>query len=559
MNRSFWSAAGALALLTACSANGAVPNVPAPLQPAASGAKASATFVVSVVQNAPDAPISPSAQSVAIALSGKTLLTMNVAASSPACAAAKNGMRVCSQRAAVPAGKQIFDVVAYDGRKGSGNVLASGTATATVVQGRDVRVPLALTGRPARLTLWMRNAYPPAGQPAKTAVHVEARDVDGNTILGAYASPVTLTDSDASGTTKLSATTVARSSDRVELSYDGGALLSATISAQARGLHDARLPFAPSPRTVAQYTAPMLTTKYGPLPLGIADLCIGPDGNVWATGASGGAIVKVGAGGTFTMYPIVGTGPIGISLGSDRNLWFAESQVGKIGKATAAGVITSYTIPVPKGVTSQPNATALGPDGRTWFVDQGYNAVGFGAVASDGKIVKYPLPGGSSPTEITAGPDGNLWITDGGLNAIVVASTSGKVLAVHTLPTANAGPWGIVTGPDKNVWFAEFAANKIGRITTKGAISEWAVPSASAGPLNVAAGPDGNVWFTETGGGFWNYSGKVGYITPTGSQIREFPSLPVAAHVHDLVFDPKGVLWYSQFASSYSALSEFAY
>ena len=137
--------------------------------------------------------------------------------------------------------------------------------------------------------------------------------------------------------------------------------------------------------------------------------------------------------------------------------------------------------------------------------------------------------------------------------------TSGKIVATHRIPTSGAGPWGITVGPDKNIWFAEYAVDKLARITTAGAIKEVTVPTASAGVLNVTPGPDGNVWFTESGGGFWDFAGKVGYVTPDLSVVREFPTSGAFAHVHNLVFDASGVLWSTKFSGPFSALEKTVY
>jgi virginiamycin B lyase len=64
------------------------------------------------------------------------------------------------------------------------------------------------------------------------------------------------------------------------------------------------------------------------------------------------------------------------------------------------------------------------------------------------------------------------------------------------------------------LWFAEsnFANGKIGRITTAGVFSEYAVPTAAgSGPHLLTVGPDGAVWFTEQ---FGNNIGRVSGIVP---------------------------------------------
>ena len=58
--------------------------------------------------------------------------------------------------------------------------------------------------------------------------------------------------------------------------------------------------------------------------------------------------------------------------------------------------------------------------------------------------------------------------------------------------------------------FTDWQGNKIGRITTAGAITEFAVRTPGAGPDGIVAGPDGNLWFSEA------HLSRVGRITPKG-------------------------------------------
>lgn len=547
-----------LLLSSACSSS-APQMPPVPLTPpnGGGGGSATVTFVVIVPGGGPTRPsfVSPSTQSVVITLNGATLLTMDVSASSRSCSAGSAGSRTCSAHAPAPSGRQVFGVTAFDRAKGAGNVLASGDLPAKLVDGRPATLRLTLTGTPASIALSLKNPYPPAGTAETFAVTVAALDADGNTILGSYGgTAIHLTDGDTTGATKLSADTVANSSVKVALAYNGAPLTQALLRASASGVPRAVAAFAPSPTIVAQYPVPPIN---GSLPAGLSDLCVGPDGNLWGTASSSGAIEKISPDGTFTTYPILNSDPVGISVGSDRNLWFVEQLNGKLAKMTTAGKLTAYKIPVAPSGFSQPSWTTLGPDGRTWFLDQG-SATAVGAATTDGKITMYPLPYGSFPQEIVAGPDGRMWITDDGSNALVVMSTSGKIVATHALPTSDAQPWGIAVGPDKNLWFAEYNVDKIGRMTTSGAVKEFAVPTAVSGPLNVAAGPDGNVWFTESGGSI-GVAGKIGYLTTDGSLIRDFPTRDNAFHVHALTFDPNGTLWFSEFAGSESNLAKLIY
>src|ERR1022692_376814 len=56
------------------------------------------------------------------------------------------------------------------------------------------------------------------------------------------------------------------------------------------------------------------------------------------------------------------------------------------------------------------------------------------------------------------------------------ANHYGRVHHRVPVPTAFAWPAGIAAGPDGALWFAEFNKSKIGRITTAGDITEYAVP-----------------------------------------------------------------------------------
>ena len=80
----------------------------------------------------------------------------------------------------------------------------------------------------------------------------------------------------------------------------------------------------------------------------IADIVLGPDGNVWYTrnggtdgtfGARGAVVGRMTPAGEFVEFQ----GPVGeriggIAVGADGNLWFAEPQRGGIGRVTTAGV-----------------------------------------------------------------------------------------------------------------------------------------------------------------------------------------------------------------------------
>src|SRR5260370_31132731 len=70
---------------------------------------------------------------------------------------------------------------------------------------------------------------------------------------------------------------------------------------------------------------------------------------------------------------------------------------------------------------------------------------------------------------------------------VFAAVASGQTFTEFALPTANSGPFGIAAGPDDALWFNERVSNKIGRITTKGAITAFAIPTSNNQPTSIHA------------------------------------------------------------------------
>ena len=91
-------------------------------------------------------------------------------------------------------------------------------------------------------------------------------------------------------------------------------------------------------------------------------------------------------------------------------------------------------------------------------------------------------------------------------------SNAGQITE-YAIPTANSLPIGITSGPDGALWFAEYAAGKIGRITTAGRITEYRIKTGG-NPRWIVSGSDGALWFTE--------ASAIGRITTRG-QVSDFP------------------------------------
>ena len=143
------------------------------------------------------------------------------------------------------------------------------------------------------------------------------------------------------------------------------------------------------------------------------------------------------------------------------------------------------------------------------------------------------IPTYEGSDQITAGPDGALWFTES-TNKIGRIDTSGKVSEYGNISDDGAGD--ITQGSDGALWFLESNSNMVGRITTAGTITEYAVSTAKCGLSDITQGPDGALWFTE------DEVNKIGKITTAG-QVTEF-DCPTRVG-EQITTGPDGALWFA--------------
>lgn len=256
-------------------------------------------------------------------------------------------------------------------------------------------------------------------------------------------------------------------------------------------------------------------------------ITLGPDGNIWFTEGPYGVVGNITPAGVFTQYTLPPSGtsypskyPNSITTGSDGALWFALANGNAIGRMATSGAYTEYPLGTCDG---GPGSITSGPDGALWFVNGCTNTIN--RMTTSGTVTTFPQPDGAHIQDLTFGPDGALWFTEYGYfssftevggNKIGRMTTAG-VVTEYPLPNANSGPFQIANGPDGALWFTEAGpenyngtpagGNRIGRITTSGDITDYAIPTANSFPWGISAGPDGNMWFTE------NRFNKIGKLT----------------------------------------------
>jgi streptogramin lyase len=126
-----------------------------------------------------------------------------------------------------------------------------------------------------------------------------------------------------------------------------------------------------------------------------------------------------------------------------------------------------------------------------------------------------------------------LWFANSTNNSIGRITTAGAVTNFAD-PTMKA-PYGITPGSDGALWFTNDAS--IGRITTGGAVTNY-FASGLKFISGIASGPDGALWFT-----IYHYpNATIGRITTAG-QITKYPEVPKSGP-RDIARGPDGAMWF---------------
>ncbi|HTW83252.1 MAG TPA: hypothetical protein VMD91_04170 [Candidatus Sulfotelmatobacter sp.] len=227
--------------------------------------------------------VSPATQSIVI-----TLLTVNgtaytgsprevasnLTSTNPNCSGSP---LTCTVTAPAVAGSDVFQVVTYDAQQTTptpstpaGNALSGADVTLTMIAGQANAdpTPLILDGVVDHVVLALSPTAETAGTPGTVGVSVEAYDKDDNLLVGPgnYADAngdaltIHLSDSDTSGHTMLSTTSLTAPTSGITLSYDGATIAAPTISAGVSGGTIAG--GAPSPATLS--VNPTLTSLSSP-------------------------------------------------------------------------------------------------------------------------------------------------------------------------------------------------------------------------------------------------------------------------------------------------------
>ncbi len=242
-----------------------------------------------------------------------------------------------------------------------------------------------------------------------------------------------------------------------------------------------------------------LISEY-PLPVNheVLQMVKGPREEIWFTEKTGESTNTIGSlepnasygKGYLYEYKTLESGELhGIAMGPEGAVWFTNG-LAKIGKISSAGTVTEYWL----STTSHPHSITAGADGNLWVALQHKIA----KVSPSGVVLaEYAAAGSGEVGEITAGPDGNLWYTSdlGEQKGAIGRMTTAGASSEFALPGTEAqSPRAIISGPDGALWYEDGLPSKIGRVTTSGVITQYPLAD-SAGSFSLATGPDHLVWF----------------------------------------------------------------
>jgi virginiamycin B lyase len=310
------------------------------------------------------------------------------------------------------------------------------------------------------------------------------------------------------------------------------------------------------------------------------DITAGSDGALWFTESRPGKIGRITTSGAIKEFQLPGVNPSAdqITAGPDGAQWFTFSSFGNsqveffVGRITTSGSMTHFAVPssANPGYGGTGGITA-GPDGEVWFTVAQSGGYSIDSITSSGTIQELDLPGGWGADSLVAGPDGALWFggtvmaADGSLTPIIGRMTTSGSATSYALSDPNMSVADITAGPDGALWFTEVNTNgsggKIGRITTQGQITAFSVPTTPNGKLypgSITRGPEGALWFTEGAPAAGGPVGEVARVTTTGKfSLYQFPQ-GGAGNPDAIATGSDHALWVTEYAGAIARLSTHA-
>jgi virginiamycin B lyase len=182
---------------------------------------------------------------------------------------------------------------------------------------------------------------------------------------------------------------------------------------------------------------------------------------------------------------------------------------------------------------------------KTYTLKGTQQATTFSAADLDATFTEFPVNSSPDIPGITTGDDGStFWFAVHKVNtggAIGKITTQGAITEYALPLTTGYAPRDIANGPNDGFWFpyttmeSSSQTQYIGKITSTGALTLFTVPTNFTGiPSKITRGPNDTVWFSSNDGG-------VASITSTGTMTVY--ALGSNIHIREVATGSDGALW----------------
>jgi virginiamycin B lyase len=220
-----------------------------------------------------------------------------------------------------------------------------------------------------------------------------------------------------------------------------------------------------------------------------------------------------------------------LALGPDGDVWVTQQTQAKLVRVTPTGALRFYSLPAGSG----PHGIAFDRRGHLWITLEFRDAIA--ELSRSGHILhEYSISqAGAHPHGLAIARDGSVWWTGKMGNVIGRLNPRTGTMRLFRLPHPDSTPIYIAQGCD-GMYFTELTGSRIGRITSKGRITEYPTPTPDARPIAVAP-RDCRVWFSEETGHHF------GVLAPKTGRMIEYPLPGRDDELASLAFDGSGRLW----------------
>jgi virginiamycin B lyase len=242
-------------------------------------------------------------------------------------------------------------------------------------------------------------------------------------------------------------------------------------------------------------------------------------------------------------FPVtIGAHPHDVAAAPDGNVWYTAQSQGALGILDPE---TGKVEQVPLGKGAAPHGVIVGPDGAAWITDGGQNAIArFDPKIKEVKL--FSLPQGFESANLntaTFDKNGILWFT--GQKGVYgrVDPASGKVDAWKA--PKGFGPYGITTTPSGEIWYASLAGDHIARIDpATGAATVVDPPRANVGPRRIWSDSKGILWVS-----LW-HSGELGRYDTNANKWTTYPLPKSKSGCYSVYVDEQDKVWVTDFVAN---------